>query len=59
MMYHVTVTSAISQKYVRNLTKIERTFLNTASRHILWESDRTVVMVILHDNDRKLISEGG
>lgn len=61
-MYHVTVTTAISQKYVRNLTKIERAFFfkkNSASQHILSESDRTLAMVIPHDNDPKLISDGG
>jgi hypothetical protein len=60
IMYHVIVTTEYYQKYVRNLTKIERAFKKkTASRHFFRESDRTLVMVITHDNDRKLISEGG
>jgi len=59
MMYHVTVTTENYQKYVRNLTKIKRAFRkNCFKTHFFSESDRILAMVITHDNDRKLISEG-
>lgn len=62
MMYHVTVATENCQKYVRNLTKIERAFFflkKLLQDFFFSESDRTLAMVITHDNDRKLISEGG